>query len=108
MSKNKNFELQLVVIGILITAYWQLLPGILNPIRIAGYDFKLSLLYQGFIISGMLWFVTLLIGTFSLAFKQKKIKIVFSALFKISNIITLWIILTILFIYAIFIISSIL
>jgi len=87
---RSGFELKLIVIGILITVYWQLLPDLTQPISVTGYDLSFTLLNYFYVLSGLAWFATLLFGTFSLAYDQKEIKKTFDRLFKFANWYTMW------------------
>jgi len=69
-NNNYRFELQLVVIGILIPVYLSILPKIINPLSVWGTDFTFNLIKDVSYILGFCWFATLLIGTFSLIDKQ--------------------------------------
>lgn len=85
---TKEFELQIVVIGILLAACWQL-PQLITPITLGGEYFTLQLIQVISIIIGIFWAITLIAGTFYLAFKDYSLYVYFNKLFKISITITI-------------------
>ena len=97
-----SFELKLVVIGILLTVYWQLLPQLVQSPNIGGYDFKLILLDFGYSIAGVAWFTTLLIGTFTLAWPTNNYRRIFDLMFKFSNVYTIAVLAFVATVYIIF------
>jgi len=97
MVKNKNhyrFELQLVVIGILIPVYLYFLPMILKPISSMGHIFEFILPKTLSYLMGISWLICLLFGTFSLIekkdFLQEKSDKIYNLLFIFNNIFTLF------------------
>lgn len=82
-----GLELKLVAVGILLAVYWQSLPQILTPTIINGKEITFALLKLILFGAGLGWFVTLLIGVFSLAFpKIKSLEKLFELFFKVANI----------------------
>ncbi len=89
-QKGKSFELQLLVIAILIPVYLEILPKIIRPVQLY-FNFSMELPMIFSYLMGGLWFICLLFGTFYLAFddwiKEKSLKI-YEYLFKLNNTIT--------------------
>lgn len=67
---ESSFELQLIVISILIPLYLMIFPEIIEPIQ---FTFQLSMLApkMASYILGVAWSICLLFGTFSLSKNQK-------------------------------------
>ncbi len=90
VKKIDHFELQLVVIGILIPLYLEILPKIIRPIQFY-FNFSMEMPMIFSYLMGSLWFVCLLFGTSTLAFngwlKEKSVKI-YHNLFEFNNILT--------------------
>ena len=85
-----NFELQLIVIGLMLAVYWQSIPQLVVPSLIGNAFVSFNLLKSISIISGFGWFATLLIGAFSLVYPdRKKLRNYFKLSFKLSNFIIL-------------------
>ena len=89
--KNNKFELQLVVIGILITAYLQIIPSLFssgwaNQFGVMTFNIIMWVSYT----IGAFWFLTLLLGTSSLIrdynFDSEVIMYFYNRLFKFTCI----------------------
>ena len=97
-SKDTNyFELQLIVIGILIPIYLITLPLLIQPILFANLSMEMPKIIS--YILGVLWFICLLFGTYSLMekgnFFQKQSLRVYKALFTINNLLTMFLLISI-------------
>lgn len=98
-SNTSSFELQLVVIGILIPVYLEILPLIIKPVWF--FDMELPKYFS--YLLGFLWFICLLAGTSSLikgnGFLQGKSLSIYKFLFKYNCILTVTAILILLSAY---------
>ncbi len=69
LKSENHFELQLVVTGILIPLYLDVLPRIIRPFQ-SYFNLTMELPKVTSYFMGALWFICLILGTFSLAFKK--------------------------------------
>lgn len=93
MDQNKNnFSLQLVVIGILITSYLQVLPSLIKQWEIFGIIFNFELLSILIYFLGFLWFLCLLFGTFYLIenIDRKYFYKIYQKFFFFNNVLTIF------------------
>lgn len=92
MKDNNHFELQLIVIGILIPLYLQVLPSLLKPINDLFY-LSFEIVRFVFYIMGLMWFICLLFGTYSLINKpelfSEKSHRIYLSFFGFNNVTTL-------------------
>ncbi len=104
VPKNTAFELQLVVIGILIPLYLEILPVLIKPILYPNLSLELP--RQVSYILGGFWFICLLFGTFSLIDEEdrlsKKSLQIYQKLFRFNNFATFFILTSIITAYLIF------
>jgi len=109
-DRQTSFELQLVVIGILIPVYLSIIPILIKPILYFNLSMELPKIIS--YILGFSWFLCLLCGTYSLIdkkdFLQEKILNVYKILFKFNNRLTLLVLITICVMYVTFILSYLL
>jgi len=89
---TNHFELQLIVIGILIPIYLITLPLLIQPILFANLRMEMPKIIS--YILGVFWFICLLFGTYSLMekgnFFQKESLKMYKALFTINNLLTIF------------------
>jgi hypothetical protein len=105
ISKSE-FELQLAIIGILLTVYWQIFVQ-LAPMSLGEEFLTFNLVKMISIVIGILWFITLLTGTFSLAFQDDSFYEYFVKLFKVSIVATIALTIFAILVYIIFFIPKI-
>lgn len=90
MDNNTKFELQLVVIGVLLPLYFEVLPNFLtNMLDLVQLPVTFNVIRYVLYMLGLLWFICLMLGTYSLingndALKEYSLKY-HKALYKFNN-----------------------
>ena len=108
MEKNiSSFELKLVIIAVLIPAFLETFPPLINSILYPSLIFRLPLIIT--YILGLFWFLVLLIGLLRLNVfleNQRIFSDLFDFLFLITSVFTLLIIMFIITQYLIYFVSQ--
>lgn len=107
-KNNSSFELQLLIIGILIPLYLNYLPLLIKPILYYNLSFELPKIAS--YLLGIFWSICLILGTYSLIKEDDFIKKMslkyYNTFYTLTNRLTIFIFTIIITAYATFMISE--